>query len=358
MLATANLYQMENTMPRDGAGTYSVPFPDFVPGTIIDQAQVDANNADIASAITNSIARNGETVPTQALPMGGRNHTNVSDATAANQYASAAQVQKSSITWCGTTAGTGGAYTATMVPAFTGSYVAGMRVQFRVHATNTTSATLNVSGLGAKAIQWFRLGVLADLPAGMLQIGSVVEVCYPDVATDKWVLLTPAAYAPGWHEVAFSESLSVQTQVVLALPAQFARFRLEWRDTAPSDDVDLYFRYSTNGGVSADTSNYVSTMGWYRAITATPISDYSIYNYGRLTPVLAASFVSSGEYTFGREPPTIGYGRGFGFRVDQGEMSISITGRSEIATAATHVIMGAVGSTLRVHHIRLLGSIV
>lgn len=344
-------------MPRDGAGSYSVPYPDFQPGTVIDQAQMDANFADIGAALTQSIARNGETVPTQALPMGGRNHTNVSDATAANQYASASQVQRSSITWVGTTAGTGGAYFATMAPAFTGAYVPGMRVQFRVHAENTASATLNVSALGAKPIKWFRNGVLADLPAGMLQPGSVVEVCYPELATDAWVLLTPAAYAPGWHEIGYSQSLSAQVQIVLPLPPQFSRFRLEWLNTAPVSDADLYLRYSTNGGISADLSNYIGTMGWYRASTTSPISDYSVYNYGRLTPVIASTFVSSGEFTFGREPPAIGYGRGFGFRVDQGEMSFSSTIRAEIATAATHVIMGANGANLRQHQVRLLGSI-
>lgn len=43
-------------MPRDGSNVYTIPWPDFVAGTVIESAKVDANNADMVTdhnAITN-----------------------------------------------------------------------------------------------------------------------------------------------------------------------------------------------------------------------------------------------------------------------------------------------------------------
>jgi hypothetical protein len=50
-------------MPRNGAGSYSLPSPyPFTPGTTIFSADVNAVLADVASAMTGSIAADGQTV--------------------------------------------------------------------------------------------------------------------------------------------------------------------------------------------------------------------------------------------------------------------------------------------------------
>lgn len=54
-------------MPRNGTGTYTLPRPPFVPGTVISSADVNADFSDIASALTGSLAANGETSLTAAL---------------------------------------------------------------------------------------------------------------------------------------------------------------------------------------------------------------------------------------------------------------------------------------------------
>jgi microcystin-dependent protein len=47
-------------MPRNGSGTYSLPEPPFVAGTIISSAAVNDDLSDIAVALTGSLPRNGE----------------------------------------------------------------------------------------------------------------------------------------------------------------------------------------------------------------------------------------------------------------------------------------------------------
>lgn len=54
-------------MPRNGSGTYSLPEAPFVSGTTISSAAVNDDFSDIATALTGSLAANGETVITGQL---------------------------------------------------------------------------------------------------------------------------------------------------------------------------------------------------------------------------------------------------------------------------------------------------
>lgn len=58
-------------MSRDGSGTYSLPEAAFVDGTTIEVDPMNNNFSDVASALTASLAKDGQTVPTAHLPMGG-----------------------------------------------------------------------------------------------------------------------------------------------------------------------------------------------------------------------------------------------------------------------------------------------
>jgi hypothetical protein len=73
--------------------------------------------------------------------------------------------------------GAAGAYTLTPAAPLAG-YVAGEVYSFRANHTNTGAATLNISGLGAKAIRRYAGGAKAELTAGDLQSGQPVQVCY------------------------------------------------------------------------------------------------------------------------------------------------------------------------------------
>jgi hypothetical protein len=73
--------------------------------------------------------------------------------------------------------GAANAYTLTPGVALP-AYVTGEVYSFRANHANTGAATLNISGLGAKAIKRYASGAKADLAAGELQSGQPVQVCY------------------------------------------------------------------------------------------------------------------------------------------------------------------------------------
>ena len=100
-------------MARNGSGTYVLPAGNpVVTGSTISSTWANNTLNDIATALTGSIAKDGQTTPTGNLPMGGYAHTNVADATVRTQYATAGQVQDSAFTFLTGTAGTN-AITAT-----------------------------------------------------------------------------------------------------------------------------------------------------------------------------------------------------------------------------------------------------
>jgi len=177
-------------LARDGNGNYSNPYPDFVSGTVISSTEVDANNSAIATALTQSIAVDGQSVVTADLPMAGNKHTVVDAAsgkTVRAEYASAAVVQDGDLTELVSVGGTADVITAGTVPAIT-AYAAGQRFAFVVGGTNTTGVTINVSSVGAKAIQ--KLG--AALVAGDLTAGDVALIQYDGT---QFQLLSPARTA-------------------------------------------------------------------------------------------------------------------------------------------------------------------
>lgn len=168
-------------MARDGSGTFTRDGVAPSAGATISSTQYNADITGIASALTASIAKDGQTTPTANLPMGGFKHTGVAVASGGSrsEYVSGAVEQDGGTHWCATAGGTADALTLTPTPAIT-SYTAGQVFRFKAGASpNTGAATVAVSGLSAKAIQ--KAG--AALAAG-------------DIAADKWyeILYDGAAF--------------------------------------------------------------------------------------------------------------------------------------------------------------------
>lgn len=152
-------------MARDGSGNHSLPEAAFVSGTTIESAKVNANFSDISSALTGSIAKDGQTVPTANLPMGGFKHTNVAVATSRTDYARASQIADNSMGYA-LSSGTD-TITATPAPGIT-AYAIGQRFTLKKDANaNTGAVTLNINSIGAGAVTWPDGTALAagDLPA-------------------------------------------------------------------------------------------------------------------------------------------------------------------------------------------------
>lgn len=162
-------------MPRNGSGTYTLPAGNpVVTGTTISSTTQNTTMSDVAAELTNSIAADGQKTPTANLPMGNFKHTGVANANARDQYSSAGQVQDGAFLWAGTAGGTADVITLSPIPSIT-AYAAGQTFRFIPSGENTTNTTVNVSGLGAKALT--KIGATALVP-GDIQTANVCEIVY------------------------------------------------------------------------------------------------------------------------------------------------------------------------------------
>lgn len=174
-------------MPRDGNGTFTRPVASYVSNTVISSTAVNSEMDGIATGLTNSIAKDGQTNPTANLPMATYRHTGVGNASARTDYAATGQVQDGSFLWGGTAGGTADALTITLTPAIT-AYAAGQEFRFVASANNTGAATLAVNGLAATSIEFGG----AALISGVIQSGGVYSVIY-----DGTVFNLSAVFAAG-----------------------------------------------------------------------------------------------------------------------------------------------------------------
>lgn len=159
-------------MPRNGSGTFSLTYDweaDRDAGIKIRADRHKAQDQEFADAFTASIAKDGQTTPTANLPMGTFKHLAVGNATTRDQYAAAGQIQDAAII-SATATGTD-TYAITPAPAVT-SYTTNQRWYVTFTNANTGAATLNVSGVGAKAITKNGASALiaGDIPAGAIRL--------------------------------------------------------------------------------------------------------------------------------------------------------------------------------------------
>lgn len=162
-------------MARNGSGVYSLPAGNpVVTGTVISSTWANTTLNDISSALTASIAYDGQTTPVANLPMGGYIHTGVGNATARTNYPSAGQVQDGALTYL--TPVTGTDTIVATAPISMTAYAAGQTFRFIAAGANTTTGvTININGIGAKSIT--KNGTTA-LAIGDITSGSIVEITY------------------------------------------------------------------------------------------------------------------------------------------------------------------------------------
>ena len=178
-------------MARNGSGTYSLPSGNpVVTATAISSSDFNDTMTDIATALTNSLARNGEAPPTANQPFGGYKITGLAIGTAKTDGMSLANQQAQTAVYCATVGGTADVITLTPSPALT-AYAAGNKFFFIASGANTTNVTVNVSGLGAKAIT--KRGSTA-LVANDIISGALVGIQYDGT---RFQIITPIGAALG-----------------------------------------------------------------------------------------------------------------------------------------------------------------
>lgn len=159
---------------RNGTGVYQLPANNpVISGQTISSTAFNNTMTDIGNALSTSIASDGQTSITADLPMSNHRHTGVSDAQAVTDYASAGQVQNNTLTNLTTIAGTN---TITAVaPLGMSAYATGQQFALIATGANTGAVTLNINGIGAKAIT--KNGTVA-LSSGDIVSGVAYQVIY------------------------------------------------------------------------------------------------------------------------------------------------------------------------------------
>lgn len=248
-------------MARDGSGNYSLPEAAFVANTTIQSSKVNNNFSDIATALTGSLAANGEKAATGNQPMGGFKHTGVGDAAARNQYAATGQVQDSAFVWGGTSGGTANAQTLTVTPSIS-AYAAGQTFTFIAGASTTGASTLNVSGVGAKTVK---------MPGGQdTGTGSIVSGLVYDATYDGTNFVLKNARITG-EQTIYCGALSAVSQIDIALTGSPKLIELVGTIYVSADAAGIAFRTSTNAGVSFDAgaSDYLYNVSYVSAAAPT-----------------------------------------------------------------------------------------
>lgn len=144
---------INNALTKDGQNTPTTNLPmGGYKHTGVGNATSNDQYVALGQIDSLSVALDGGNTPTANLPMGGFKHTGVDDATAADQYLSYGQLLD--VTKAVTTTGTAPNYEVTLTPA-PSAYATGQIFAIRIHSNLTTNAgaTLNVNGLGAKALK-------------------------------------------------------------------------------------------------------------------------------------------------------------------------------------------------------------
>lgn len=245
-------------MSRDGSGNYTrVPGSAYINGTTADGSEVDAEINDIATALTQSIAKDGQTVPTANLPMGGYKHTNVNTASARTEYARASQVQDGTLTHLTSVSGTD-TITAS-APIGLSAYATGQKFSFVSAGANTGAVTLNINSIGAKSVT--KDGTTA-LAADDILSGAVCVVVYDgtqfQLVTTKSVPAASETVA-GRVELATAAEVSTGTDTTRAVvpatlaPVLAAITRGGSRQTVLSGPVDSSGLPSFGGSTGSTT---------------------------------------------------------------------------------------------------------
>jgi len=174
-------------MSFNGTGTFVINSSGqpVVSGTVASATVFNAFAADLATGLSTCITKDGQTTPTNNIPMGGFKITGLGAGTVGGDAVRLSQLQAGTAQLL-TVSGTD-TLAALGTPAVT-AYTTGNLFYFVAAATNTTSVTLNVDGLGARNMT--RHGSVA-LVAGDILVGEVCIVVYDGT---RFQLLNPGSY--------------------------------------------------------------------------------------------------------------------------------------------------------------------
>ena len=168
-------------MPRNGSGTFNRIYnwtTDAGNGIDIEPSRMDGEFDGLATGLSNSIAKDGQTTITANIPFNSKKITGLANGSARTDSIALGQVQDGTYRTLGTLGGSADTYTASPSPAIT-AYATGSEFNLKVNVDNTGVSTLNVSAVAAKNIKKYDgAGSKIDLGAGDLQQDQYYKVIY------------------------------------------------------------------------------------------------------------------------------------------------------------------------------------
>jgi len=139
-------------MSRNGSGTMVKTGDDAVFDTVISESYYNNQINDIINALTQSVSKDGQTTLTGNLNAGSNKLTAMAVGTALTDSLTLGQAQNGAMNYIASDTGSADAYAIAPAPAIT-SYSAGQIFWFIAANNSTGASTIDVSGLGTKAIQ-------------------------------------------------------------------------------------------------------------------------------------------------------------------------------------------------------------
>lgn len=291
-------------MPRNGSGTYNLPGGNpVVTQTLITSSWANTTMADLAAAISQSLSKDGQTVPTANLPMGGFRHTGAGDPADRTSYQTLGAAQDGKESRVTTVAGTN---TITgNLPGSPSALVTGMRVQLIPVVNNTGPATLNINGTGNKAIT---TTAGSPLIAGVLLAGKPYELMYDGT---KFVILAGSSGAfaqaavSGWDRPSDGtyDALAIVDPSTISIPAGTGRIVAPGsRDETGVTEVSWA---AQNVPLSHLASSWVTQVGINAAGTVVQIAGELLPEHFRDLIILGSAVHVNGAVTSVNLTPSV-----------------------------------------------------
>lgn len=267
---------------------------------------LDQDFDEIATGLSNCICKDGQSSPSQNLPMNSKKHTGVADASERNEYLTAGQLQDGEVVYLGTVAGIN-TLTATATPTLT-AYVTGMMVAFKVANDNTGTVTLNIDSVGAKSI---KKSYTEDLIAGDIVQNQIIHLIYDGT---NFQLLTPNLRPYGCNlRLVSAQSIpdSTITAILYGSGSESLTETFDYGDihsesantsriTVPHDGIyviQFYGVFAANATGSRELSISLNGTQYVAQRDNSPSSsDFSVGSIGAIWPLDANDYVESHAY--------------------------------------------------------------
>lgn len=271
-------------MARNGSGTYNRAVSPYTAGTTIAAGTVNQEMDDIATALTGSMARDGQSLPTANIPMGGFRITGLANAVANTDAATLGQItaaQAGAVAKAGDTM-TGALNFAPWVDlASAATTDIGAQTSNNVRITGTTTITSLGTAASGVTRQLRFAGALTlthNATSLILPGGANISTVAGDIATavslgsGNWVV-TDFMPANGWRgaPVVLAEavaSASATLDITGVFTDAYDRYELELIDLLPAtNNVTAWLRVGTGAGPTWQAGG--SAYNWHLFIIGT-----------------------------------------------------------------------------------------